>query len=65
MQPDFGLTADDYRRHRAGFPDSFFERLEAFGVGRPGQRVVDMGTGAGTLARGFAHCCTRIIHIER
>ena len=22
MKPDFGATADDYRKHRAGFPDS-------------------------------------------
>ena len=22
MKPDFGATADDYRKHRAGLPDS-------------------------------------------
>jgi hypothetical protein len=27
MQVDFGLTAADYGRHRAGFPESFYERL--------------------------------------
>jgi SAM-dependent methyltransferase len=50
----FGRTADDYRRHRAGFPDAFFERIATFGVGKPGQRLLDLGTGTGTLARGFA-----------
>jgi SAM-dependent methyltransferase len=50
----FGRTAEDYRRHRAGFPDAFFERIAAFGVGLPGQRLLDLGTGTGTLARGFA-----------
>jgi ubiquinone/menaquinone biosynthesis C-methylase UbiE len=54
MQPDFGRTAQDYADHRAGFPESLFERLAARGVGVAGQRVVDLGTGTGTLARGFA-----------
>ncbi len=51
---EFGRRADDYRRYRAGFPESIYPRLEAFGIGRPGQRVVDLGTGTGTLARGLA-----------
>ena len=54
LQPDFGRTAQDYAEHRAGFPESLFERLAARGVGVAGQRVVDLGTGTGTLARGFA-----------
>ncbi len=54
MEPDFGRTAQDYAEHRAGFPESFFERLAARGIGVAGQRVVDLGTGTGTLARGFA-----------
>ncbi|MEP6987302.1 MAG: methyltransferase domain-containing protein, partial [Chloroflexota bacterium] len=54
MTIDFGLTANDYARHRAGFPESFFERIAKYNVGRHGQVVVDVGTGTGTLARGFA-----------
>ncbi len=54
MEPDFGRTAQDYAEHRAGFPESFFERLAARGIGVAGQRGVDLGTGTGTLARGFA-----------
>jgi SAM-dependent methyltransferase len=54
MQIDFGKTAQDYGRYRAGFPSAFFERGAAFGAGLPGQRVLDLGTGTGTLARGFA-----------
>ena len=54
MEVDFGKTAADYSRHRAGFPDRLFERLAAFGIGAPGQRILDLGTGTGTLARGFA-----------
>jgi SAM-dependent methyltransferase len=51
---NFGLTANDYAKHRAGFPESFFERLAGIGIGVAGQRVVDVGTGTGTLAHGFA-----------
>ena len=52
--PDFGRTADDYARHRAGFPPELLDRLAAIGVVRPGARVVDLGTGTGSLARLFA-----------
>jgi SAM-dependent methyltransferase len=51
---DFGKTAADYARHRQGFPPELFERLAHYGVGLPGQRLLDLGTGTGTLARGFA-----------
>ncbi len=54
MKIDFGKTASDYGRHRAGFPDELFDRLGGFGIGLAGQRVLDVGTGTGTLARGFA-----------
>jgi len=51
---DFGKTAGDYAQFRAGFPDALFERLAERGVGLPGQSLLDLGTGTGTLARGFA-----------
>lgn len=54
MTTDFGKTSRDYSQFRAGFPSSFFDRLAAFGIGRPGQPVLDLGTGTGTLARGLA-----------
>jgi len=58
MQVDFGRTSSDYARHRAGFPDAFFERLARQGLLRPGLRAVDLGTGTGTVARGLArHGC--------
>jgi SAM-dependent methyltransferase len=52
--PDFARTASDYARHRAGFPPELLDRLAAMGVARPGARVVDLGTGTGSLARLFA-----------
>lgn len=64
---NFGKAASDYGAFRAGFPDSFFERLAAFDVGLPDQTIVDLGTGTGTLARGFAlRGCTAIgVDIDR
>jgi SAM-dependent methyltransferase len=64
MKPDFGATSEDYARHRAGFPDSLFERLAAYWIGVPGQSIADLGTGTGTLARGFARRGCRVIGID-
>jgi SAM-dependent methyltransferase len=64
MSVDFGLTAQDYARHRAGFPPSLFERLAAWGIGQPGQTMVDLGTGTGTLGRGFAELGCRILGVD-
>lgn len=51
---DFGKTAADYARHRAGYPDWLFERLMRRGLARPGMRALDLATGTGHLARGLA-----------
>jgi SAM-dependent methyltransferase len=51
---DFGRTAGDYARHRPGFPTVFYEHVRAASIGLPGQRVLDLGTGTGALACGFA-----------
>jgi SAM-dependent methyltransferase len=51
---DFGRTAADYARYRTEFPPELFARLAALGIGTAGQRIVDLGTGTGVLARGFA-----------
>jgi SAM-dependent methyltransferase len=64
MNVDFGHTAADYARHRAGFPETFFERLKQRGAGLPGQTIVDLGTGTGTLARGFARRGCQVIGFD-
>jgi len=51
---DFGKAAGDYAKHRAGFPDSFFERLETMGIIGAGMCALDLGTGTGAVARGMA-----------
>jgi 2-polyprenyl-3-methyl-5-hydroxy-6-metoxy-1,4-benzoquinol methylase len=56
---DWGRTSSDYSRHRPGYPPSFYERIAALGIGLAGQRVLDLGTGTGNLARALArHGCT-------
>ena len=56
--PDFARTASDYARRRAGFPVELLDRLAARGIARAGARVLDLGTGTGSLARLFAaHGC--------
>lgn len=54
MTIDFGKTADDYARFRAGFPSEFFARLAALGLARPGSKALDLGSGTGTIALGLA-----------
>lgn len=61
---EFGRAAADYGAHRAGFPDSIFERFVEFEIGQAGQTVVDLGTGTGTLARGFARRDCTVIGID-
>ncbi len=51
---DFGRAAEDYERHRPGFPDSFFERLLDNGWMAEGRRALALGTGTGSLALGLS-----------
>ena len=64
MSVDFGKTASDYARHRAGFPDSFFARLIVDGVAASGSVALDLGTGTGTVARGLAQAGLRVTGLD-
>ena len=64
MSTNFGAAAADYAKFRAGFPESFFDRLSNLGLCTPGTTVVDVGTGTGTLARGFAARGATVIGID-
>lgn len=51
---DWGKTSEDYATHRPGPPPRFYQTLQTWGVGLPGQTMLDLGTGTGVLARQFA-----------
>lgn len=51
---DWSRTSADYATHRPGPPTRLYELLAVLGVGVSGQRVLDLGTGTGLLAREFA-----------
>jgi SAM-dependent methyltransferase len=64
LKIDFGRAAADYAVHRQGFPPPLFDRLATMGVGLPGQRVLDVGTGTGLLARDFARRGCRVTGLD-
>lgn len=51
---DWNKTQADYTQFRPGPPLSFYARLAALGVGLEGQRILDLGSGTGVVARQFA-----------
>jgi len=65
LTADFGKTAADYGKHRAGFPPKLFDRLAAIGIIRAGMRTLDLGTGTGTIARSLAQRGCESIGLDR
>lgn len=61
---DWGKTSQDYASYRPGPPPSFYEKLGAFGIGRPGQRILDLGTGTGVVARQMARQGCRVAGLD-
>jgi SAM-dependent methyltransferase len=65
MNVEFGQTSADYAQHRQGFPDELFAELRRFNIGLEGQAIADLGTGTGTLARGFARRGAAVTALDR
>ncbi len=61
---DWGKTSGDYGLYRPGYPESFWGRLEGIGAGVAGQRVIDLATGTGGLARRFAERECRVVGLD-
>ena len=51
---DWGKTSNDYSLYRSEMPDSFFRKLREHGIGKEKQKILDLGTGTGNLAREFS-----------
>ncbi|MCA9562777.1 MAG: methyltransferase domain-containing protein, partial [Myxococcales bacterium] len=62
---NWSATSRHYASFRKGFPDRFFARLVGLGIGFQGQRVVDLGTGTGLLARGLAERGCDVVGVDR
>ncbi|HEU4339626.1 MAG TPA: methyltransferase domain-containing protein [Planctomycetota bacterium] len=61
---EWDRVAGDYLQYRAGPPPSYYARLKEQGVGLPGQRLLDLGTGTGVLARNFARAGARVTGVD-
>ena len=46
---DFGRTSGDYAKFRDIYPDSLYEKLISFGIGKEGQNILDLGSGTAVL----------------
>ena len=61
---NWSLTSDDYSRHRPGYPDDYFLKLQNYGVGLPGQQILDLGSGTGNLAIPFARQGAQVTAVD-
>jgi SAM-dependent methyltransferase len=61
---DWGRTSGDYSRYRPEYPAGLWDRLAEHGVGLPGQRVLDLGTGVGFVALPLAARGCRVTGID-
>lgn len=50
---DFGKTSKDYAKYRDIYPESLYQKVYSSGIGRKGQKVLDLGTGTGVFPRGM------------
>lgn len=61
---DWGKTSRDYATWRPDYPAEFYDHMAASGIGLPGQRILDLGTGVGFLAREFARRGARVTGVD-
>ena len=52
---DFGRTAERYGKYRDIYPQSLYDRLISLGIGKPGQLILDLGSGTAVLPINLSH----------
>ncbi|MBR1481825.1 MAG: methyltransferase domain-containing protein [Ruminococcus sp.] len=52
---DFSHTSAQYARFRDIYPKSMYEKLIQFGIGKPEQRILDLGSGTAILPMNLYH----------
>ena len=52
---DFGRTSSDYAAYRNIYPKSMYDKLIAFGIGKTGQKILDLGSGTAILPINLAY----------
>lgn len=52
---DFGRTSDDYAMFRDIYPKSMYDKLIMFGIGKQGQKILDLGSGTAVLPVNMYH----------
>lgn len=56
---DFGRTSEGYALYRDIYPESMYKKLISFGIGREGQRILDIGSGTAVLPINLYHTGAR------
>ena len=52
---DFGRTSEDYAKFRDIYPKNMYDKLIAFGIGKKGQKILDLGSGTAVLPVNMYH----------
>lgn len=52
---DFGKISEDYAKYRDIYPKSMYEKLISFGIGKPSQKILDIGSGTAVLPINLCH----------
>lgn len=61
---NWSITSEDYAKYRPGLPLSAFSKLKQLGLGLPNQRILDLGTGTGSVARQFSKQDCKVTAID-
>ena len=48
---DFGRTSEDYAKFRDIYPKNMYDKLIVFGIGKKGQKILDLGSGTAAVLK--------------